>query len=555
MNAFKKITYYDLRGEVETGALPSIVGRTEEIERLSRMIGRRINNNALVVGPGGIGKTSLVYGWVRLMAQRENFQSHAIVQLDVEHLYALEESAVPEEQYAEALAQIPAGILFIDDFGREIYKNFTLMSRMFRLYKHLLHKRDVHIVLTLQSHELAWLAREYPSFVSMFETIPLKKQPAAEQVRILAKAIPRLNAERHIIVPDSALKEIVSYAERFPSVGQLPRAGIMLLDEVLSLSTTRRYKMVSTETIATIVETKTGVPKARLSEDELQHIKHLERNMNARIAGQKIAIKKIATTLQRGCLGLRNPDRPLGSFLLLGPSGVGKTETAKCIAQLMFGKSESFIRFDMSEFQQDHTVQRLVGAPSGYIGFEEGGALTNALKKEPYSLILLDEIEKAHPKVFDLFLQVLDDGRLTSGQNETVDARNAIIMATSNAGVAEILQAYAQGVPTDEAFIKETIIPVLASTFRLEFINRFDSILIFHPLSAPTLMRIAQLEIKKIEQRFEKHRVRFEMEPAIIANRIQTLTDPRFGARPVKRFVEETCETLLMESLLAVPQR
>ena len=205
----------------------------------------------------------------------------------------------------------------------------------------------------------------------------------------------------------------------------------------------------------------------------------------------------------------------------------------------------------MSEFKQDHTVQRLIGAPPGYIGYEEGGALTNALRQEPHSLVLLDEIEKAHPKVFDVFLQVLDDGRLTSGQNETVDARNAIIMATSNAAVAEILEAHAKGENIeDESFIRERAIPILVKTFRPEFINRFDSILLFKPLSIPSLVQVAQLEIKKIEKRLTKYMVRFEVEPRVLEDRIRRMADPRFGARPVKRFIEETCETLLVESLL-----
>ncbi|RJQ34427.1 ATP-dependent Clp protease ATP-binding subunit [Candidatus Parcubacteria bacterium] len=550
MNTFKKISYYDLREEAASGTFTPIVGRTQEIERLYRITERRINNNILIVGPGGLGKTTLVYGWMRDMARSKSHEHLSMVQLDIEHLYAFDDNA-PEGEYSEALAQLPSGVVFIDNFGREVHKNFALMSRVFRLYRELLGRRDTHVVLTMQPHEYTWLVQEYPSLVNSFETLQLKNQSIDEQARILGKTLPRLNAQHHVIVPDAVLKEIVQYAERFPTLGQMPRASIMLLDEVVSFAAGKKEKMVRSETIATVVETKTGVPKAQLSKDAINHIKYLERDLNARIVDQQTAIKKIATTLQRAKLGLRNPDRPLGSFLLLGPSGVGKTETAKAVAELMFGRSESFIRFDMSEFQQDHTVQRLIGAPSGYIGFEEGGALTNALKKEPYSLILLDEIEKAHPKVFDLFLQVLDDGRLTSGQNETVDARNAIVMATSNTAVTEILEVSSHGMQADEAFVKETIMPILAKTFRLEFINRFDSILIFQPLGTESLVRIAQLEIKKIERRLEKHRVQFDLEPSVIEREIRTLADPRFGARPVKRFVEETCETLLMESLLS----
>src|SRR3989344_9167228 len=379
----------------------------------------------------------------------------------------------------------------------------------------------------------------------------LKQQSAFEHSRILRRKIPRLNTHR-IAVSDTALQELVSYTERFPVLGQLPQSAIHLLDEVLSHSAAQGEKYLTSSSIARVVEVKTGVPKARLAADELESIKTLEGDLNARVVNQTTAIHKIATTLQRAKLGLRNPNRPLGSFLLLGPSGVGKTETAKSVAEILFGRSENVLRFDMSEFQQDHTVQRLIGAPAGYVGYEEGGALTNALRKEPHSLILLDEIEKAHPKVFDIFLQVLDDGRLTSGQNETIDMRNAIVMATSNTAVYEILEAYRTNPDTnDEMLIKEKIMPALTKTFRLEFINRFDSILIFKPLTMHGLIQIAQLEIKKLEERLEKHNVRFEIEPIVLEHQIRRIADPRFGARPIKRFIEETCETLLMQSLLA----
>ena len=555
MSTFRKIKYHDLREEVRTGKLPLIIGRVDEMSQLDRVIGRRMNNNALVVGPDGIGKSTFVYSWMRHLSRRSPYQSFSLLQLDIGHLHALDDDQAPEDQYAEAFEQLPSCVLFVDDFGREVYKNTTLVLRVYRLYKEVLKERKVRLVLTMEPHEYAWLEREHPAFVHLFEAVPLKSQTAFEHARILAKLLPRLNERHRILTPDAALQEIVSYAERFPTLGQLPQSAITLLDETLSFCITRNQTVLTEDAIAAVVEAKTGIPKMQLGKGDLQNVRDLEVTLRKRIVNQDGAIQKIATTLQRAKLGLRNPNRPLGSFLLLGPSGVGKTETAKCVAEILFGRNESFIRFDMSEFQQDHTVQRFIGAPAGYVGYEEGGALTNALRKEPYSLILLDEIEKAHPKVFDLFLQVLDDGRITSGQNETIDARNAIIMATSNAAVEEILEEYAEGREggNDELFIKEKMMPALTKTFRLEFINRFDSILLFKPLTVPALEHIAQLEIQKIEQRFEKHHVRFDIEPAMLQQHLKRLADPRFGARPVKRFIEETCETLLVQSLLSTP--
>ncbi len=548
----KKISYSNLREEASAGKLPALVGRFEEIERLDRIVNRRVNNNVALVAPSGAGKTGLVYGWMRHLASREEFASLELLQFDVEHLYALDDDAALEERYLEAFAHLPRCVLFIDDFGREVTRNTALMQRVFRVYKRILKEPNIHVVLALTPQEYEWFEREFAAFLHLFETIMLKEQTAAEHARILSRTLPVLNARHRVIVTDAALAEVVALTARFPVLGQMPKAAIRILDESISFSASKRHKVLRQDAIAQVIETKTGVPKSRLTADEISSIKDFESSLNARVRGQGSAIAKIAKTLQRAKLGLRNPDRPLGSFLLLGPSGVGKTETAKSVAELIFGRAESFSRFDMSEFQQDHTVQRLIGAPAGYIGFEEGGSLTNALKREPHSLILLDEIEKAHPKVFDIFLQVLDDGRLTSGQNETVDARNAIVMATSNAAVPEILDAFESGGgDMDDTFIEERVMPALAKTFRLEFINRFDAILVFKPLTVPGLVEIAQLEIKKIEKRLGKHGVQFELEPAEIEAKIATLADPRFGARPVKRFIEETCETLLADSLMA----
>ncbi|MDD4988922.1 MAG: AAA family ATPase [Candidatus Pacebacteria bacterium] len=546
---FKKIEYFDLRKEVKLGKLPIMIGRAEEIDRLTRVVTRKISNNALVVGANGIGKTTLVYGWAKKMIERKEFDSLQFVQLDAEHLYELENETYAK-YFEQALVTLPSSVLFIDNFGRAVMGNSGLLKNTFRLYQTLLKKSHVRMILSLEPNEYAWLEREFPAFVKSFETIQVKNQTSLEYAEILERALPHLNAE-HILVSGTALKEIVAYVERFPKLGQLPRGAVSLLDESLAYAVSLGEKGLIDDIVASVVAGKTGIPKAQLKPDELHVLKNLESVLNERIINQKGPIKKIAATLQRAKLGIRNPNKPLGSFLMLGPSGVGKTETAKLIAENMFGRSQTFIRFDMSEFGQDHTVQRLLGAPAGYIGYESGGALTNALREEPHCLILLDEIEKAHPKIFDIFLQVLDDGRLTSGQNETVDARHSIIMATSNVAVDEILKGFEKGIDIgSEAFLKEKIIPALSKIFRLEFLNRFDSILIFNPLSLKGLVEVAQLEIKKIEKRLSKHKVQFNIDPTLLEARIKTLVDPRFGARPVKRFIEETCESLLARSLL-----
>ena len=551
MKNFKKTEYHDLREEIASVKFPKVVGRHEEMDRLTRTVQRAINNNVIIVGVSGIGKTSLVYGWVKKMLTHESGEHLNFIQFGSEHLFDYDSTSEEGAYFKHALGALPPSVVFIDNFGRTVYGNSTLMHNVARLYHAVLKNPDVKVILTMEPKEYHWIETEYPAFIKLFETIQLKKQRVFEYVQILESKLLQLNKTHRIIVPSTVMKEIISYVERFPSLGQLPYSAISLMDEGIVFAKSLGKKVLSEELVSEIISTKIGIPKMQLSGNEKDMLKNLEQTLNAKIINQTLSINKIIRTLQRAKLGIRNPGKPLGSFLILGPSGVGKTETAKLISEVMFGKSECFVRFDMSEFGQDHTVQRLIGAPAGYIGHESGGALTNAIQKEPHSLVLLDEIEKAHPKVFDIFLQVLDDGRLTSGQNETVDACNTIIIATSNIGVGMILEAVSEGEEVmGEKFIQEKMVPELAKVFRLEFINRFDSILIFNPLGLPHLLEIAKLEIQKLEKRLAKHNVAFDIDPAELEEKIRPLVDPRFGARPIKRFIEETCESLLVQTLL-----
>ncbi len=551
MKNFKKTEYFDLREEIASGKFPQVIGRTEEMDRLTRIINRSINNNIIIVSQSGTGKTSLVYGWTKNLAKEDTYDHLGFVQLGTEHLFNLDNNGEEGIYFKSVMSELPSCVLFIDNFGRIVYGNSNLLQNTARLYNDILKNPEVRTILTMEPKEYSWIEREYPAFIKMFETINLKKQGNWEYVQILQSKMLQLNKNHKIIVSSIEMEEIISYVERFPSLGHLPQAAISLLDEGIVLAKSMNKKILTSEIISHIISSKIGIPKMQLSGNEIEILKNLDKTLNSKIINQTKSVDKIIQTLQRAKLGIRNPSKPLGSFLILGPSGVGKTETAKLISEIMFGRKESFARFDMSEFGQDHTVQRLIGAPAGYSGYESGGALTNALTKEPHCLILLDEIEKAHPKIFDIFLQVLDDGRLTSGQNETVDACNSIIMATSNIGVNTILEGFNKGEDImNEKFIQEKMIPELAKIFRLEFINRFDSILIFNPLTLPNLIEIAKLEIKKVEKRLIKHNVFFDINQKELEEKIKPMVDSRFGARPVKRLIEETCESLLVNTLL-----
>jgi len=354
-----------------------------------------------------------------------------------------------------------------------------------------------------------------------------------------------------VAAPLPILQLICELTEKFSKLGQTPRSSINVLDESLAQARATSAPILQEDQVYRVVADKTGIPFSQLAASERSLLQNLEKDLNEVVIGQTKPIHIIASTIQRAKLGLKNSRRPLGSFLFLGPSGVGKTETCRQLAEKVFGRKETFVRIDMSEFGQEHTVQRLLGAPPGYIGYETGGYLTNAVREEPHSLILLDEIEKAHPKAFDIFLQVLEDGRLTSGQGETVDFTQSILAATSNAAVPEILAGWKNREDIfGPAFLRDKIMPVLFKTFRPEFLNRFDAVIIYRPLDADDLLTIARLEIKKVEQRTAKYNIKFQIDPEVLRKKVMTLDDPRFGARPVKRFIEETCETLVAKALL-----
>ncbi len=553
MSEFSKITYYDLGLEALNGRLENVIGREEEISRISRIINRRVNNNCLVVGPSGIGKTTLLHGWVKTLVANTKQKLLPIVQLEAESFNSLNSGGnVPVQKFQEALDSLPECVLIIDNFGQLIYNKPASLNYMVQLLKPLAEKGKARILLSLESKEFKWLETQQPNFLNFFEQVSLSTQPKKELLEILKHVFAKFAGESKVTVQENVFEIILELSQRFPVLGTMPASGISVLDESLALIQTKKNAIIEQDDIYKIVSDKIGIPLNQLQISDKEMLQNLETELNTKIIGQKHSLLQITSTIKRARLGLKNPNRPLGSFLCLGPSGVGKTETAKLVAEKVFGKKESFVRIDMSEFAEAHTVARLIGSPAGYVGFDAGGGLTNAVKDQPYSLVLLDEIEKAHPKVFDVFLQLLDDGRLTSGQGETVDFTQTIIMATSNLGVSEIIKGFLnQEDINQESFITEKLMPELNKAFRLEFLNRFDAILVFNPLSESDLLQVAMLEIKKIESRVAKHKVKFKIDPEILINKIKTLSDPRFGARPVKRFVETTCENLITQKLLA----
>ncbi|MEP6941548.1 MAG: AAA family ATPase, partial [Betaproteobacteria bacterium] len=304
---------------------------------------------------------------------------------------------------------------------------------------------------------------------------------------------------------------------------------------------------VGTEEIAEVVSRATGIPVSKMLQGERDKLLHMEDALHKRVIGQDEAVTAVADAIRRSRSGLSDPNRPYGSFMFLGPTGVGKTELCKALADFLFDSASHMIRVDMSEFMEKHSVARLIGAPPGYVGYEEGGYLTEAVRRKPYSVILLDEVEKAHPDVFNVLLQVLDDGRMTDGQGRTVDFKNTVIVMTSNLG-SQMIQEM-QG--DDYGVIKLAVMAEVKTRFRPEFVNRIDEIVVFHALSQKDIASIAKIQLHALESRLAKLEIKLDATPAALAKIAEVGFDPVYGARPLKRAIQQEIENPLAKEILA----
>ncbi|KAF1701142.1 ATP-dependent chaperone ClpB [Pseudoxanthomonas suwonensis] len=308
---------------------------------------------------------------------------------------------------------------------------------------------------------------------------------------------------------------------------------------------------VTEEEIAEVVSRWTGIPVSKMLEGERDKLLRMEQELHRRVVGQDEAIRAVSDAVRRSRAGLSDPNRPIGSFLFLGPTGVGKTELCKGLAEFLFDSSEAMVRIDMSEFMEKHSVARLIGAPPGYVGYEEGGYLTEAVRRRPYSLILLDEVEKAHPDVFNILLQVLDDGRLTDGQGRTVDFRNTVIVMTSNLGSHQIQELSGDGSPEAYVQMKAAVMGVVQAHFRPEFINRLDEIVVFHPLDKAQITSIARIQLHGLEKRLHERGLKLELSDAALELLGNVGFDPVYGARPLKRAIQAQVENPLAQKILS----
>ena len=390
--------------------------------------------------------------------------------------------------------------------------------------------------------EIAEIEREYADLDEIWKSEKAAVQGSQHIKEALDQARNEVEAARR--AGDLARMSELQY-------GRIPELEKQLADassqESAGESKLLRNK-VTDEEIAEVISRWTGIPVSRMLEGEREKLLRMESELHKRVIGQDEAIRAMSDAIRRSRAGLSDPNRPYGSFLFLGPTGVGKTELSKAVAAFLFDTEESMVRIDMSEFMEKHSVARLIGAPPGYVGYEEGGYLTEAVRRRPYSVILMDEVEKAHPDVFNVLLQVLDDGRLTDGQGRTVDFRNTVIVMTSNLG-SDRIQELAGEDNYDQ--MKAAVMTVVGQHFRPEFINRVDDIVVFHPLAREQLHEIARIQVATLEKRLAARDMTLNVSAAAIDKLSEAGFDPVYGARPLKRAVQVHLENPLAQEILA----
>jgi len=541
-----------LRHAQSERSLP-LIGREIEVARVIRLLSRQHHNNVLISGASGSGKTTFLRGVVNaLAAGAPRSLPVPVLWISAEQIDVVMRS-LPTQADAiawlnQAFATLPASLVIIDQADQLLDQldSDIHVGHVFAAFTHHPNRR-----LLLAVTDVSSLRDRFPRSIQDWEHIELNELETDDVTAVIGQHAPRLSRAYSVSIQPEVFAAVVEMSRQVPSNRVLPARALELLDEAAAAAVVEGHAVVDRALVQLVVSQRLGLPAPRLSADERQRLQILPTTLATHVHGQPRAVELVARTIQAAWLGLKNEHRPFGSFLFLGPSGVGKTEMAKTIAQQVYGSERAMLRLDMSEFAEAHTVHRLVGAPPGYVGYEAGGQLTSFIQRQPFSLILLDEIEKADPAIFDIFLQLLDDGRLTDGQGTTVDFTKSIIIATSNIGSQDIIAAAASGqAVSSTAWTKQYMIPLLLRRFRPEFINRFSAVTVFEPLSKATLLAIARREIEKIQARFQDRQIAISVSDAWLTQQIERLYDPLFGARPLKNFIEQTCEAVVAEQLL-----
>ncbi len=544
----------DIREAIKKGGEQEIIGHKKEIEQTERILEREELNNVLLVGEPGVGRRSVIRG----VAQRAFFgKSVAAVnykrflEFDLTALVAGLGSQEQVEQMLEAcfseVAKAGNIILVVNDFENFVQEQVKPGAvNITGILTRYLSFSSFQMVAVASYDGLHRIIEKNSALVNIFEKVEVEEISAQETLLFLENMVPFFERKHKRLIGYKALREIIKLSSRY--LGQLPfpDKAVRLLDEsMVFLSAYTKDKILSPSHVQRIVSEKTQIPVGEAEKGEKQKLLNLEGLMHQRLINQEEAVREVASALRRARAEVNIKSGPIGSFLFLGPTGVGKTETSKALAAIYFGSESRIIRLDMSEFQNTEDVKRFIGSE------QEPGLLTTPVKESPFSLVLLDELEKAHPNILNLFLQVLDEGWITDGLGRKIDFKNTIVIATSNAGAEMIRQMVQEG--KDEAALKKELQEYILreGIFRPEFVNRFDSVVVFRPLSKQNLLDIAQLSLMKLSKSLADKGIKLEITKELKEKIVDLSYSPQFGAREMKRVIQDRLEDVLAKAMLS----
>ena len=537
------------------GELDPVIGRSDEIRRMEQILSRRRKNNPVLIGEPGVGKTAVVEGLAQRMAEgdvTETLKGKELVALDIASMVAGSKFRGEFEDRLKAVikeieAHAGQTILFVDEMhtlvGAGAAEGAIDASSML---KDPLSRGKFQLIGATTLDEYRQRVEKDSAFERRFQKVLVCEPTIEETMRILEGLRETLQEHHQITITDEAIRAAARLSERYIADRFLPDKAIDLVDEAASrLRVDGSGEIVSDNEIAALVSQWTGIPVERMLEEERSRLTNMEEALHARIIDQDEGVRAVSEAVRRSRAGLADPRRPVGTFLFLGPTGVGKTELAKALAAFLFGSDAAILRIDMSEYMERHAVARLIGSPPGYVGYEEGGQLTEAVRRRPYQVILFDEIEKAHPQVMNLLLQLLDEGRLTDGHGRTVDFRHTILIMTSNVG-SELFQT-----DRGEETIHRQVRAEIRDTFRPEFLNRIDETIIFHPLTEEAIGKIADLRIRDVNDRLAEQSIRLTLSDSAKRVLAKEGFDPHYGARPLARALKRLIENPLAAKIVA----
>ena len=616
----------DLTQEAREGKLDPVIGREKEIARIMEILSRRTKNNPCLVGEPGVGKTAIVEGLARQIAEGivpESMKDKRIMVLDLPGMIAGSKYRGEfEERMKKLIREVKTAgniILFLDELHTIIGAGGAEGAiDASNILKPSLARGEMQLIGATTLTEYRKYIEKDAALERRFQPVTVEEPTEDECIRILEGLKEKYEAHHDVEIEEDALKAAVHMSCRYINDRFLPDKAIDVLDESCSKVKLRGFKVpenivgteircgkleqekeaalkagdiekaselhreqkeaekkleqakkrfnkknekkkvpVTEEDVADVISMWTRIPVTRLNESESERLKKLDKTLEKRVIGQEEAIQALSKAVKRGRVGLKDPARPIGSFLFLGPTGVGKTELSKALAEALFGNEEDMIRVDMSEYMEKHSVSKMIGSPPGYVGHEDGGQLSEKVRRNPYSVILFDEIEKAHPDVFNILLQVLDDGHITDSQGRKVDFRNTVIIMTSNAGAKAIIEPKKLGFnqqedqKADYKRMKANVMDEVKQLFRPEFLNRIDEIIVFHPLNEDNMKKIVGLMCKEVVQRAkEQLEIILVVRDSVKKHIVETGSDKKYGARPLRRAVQSQLEDKLAEALL-----